>query len=180
MKRLVVLFAFVAIFLLSGCDYLTLSRETNYSLDNDNISFSLPKAWEESTNDIGDLTLVKSSAELNMIVYKKIEVDNISATKLLDNQIKEKMTDMTDYSLVKEYNTNKMKDRIIYSKLYTASRDGIERQYFFNVVEFLDSDTYVYAVYEAKEIYMNYNIGGIQRLLTRMKWSGEGTDIAMN
>lgn len=180
MKRLVVLFAFVSVFLLSGCDYLNLSRETNYSLDGKNINFSLPNAWEEASNDVNDLTLTKSSAELSMIVYKKTEIENISAEKLLDTKIKEKMAEMTDYSSLKKYNANKMKDRIIYSKLYTASKDGLERQYFFSVVEFLDSDTYVYAVYEAKEIYMKYNIDDIQRLLTRMKWSGEGTDIAMN
>jgi hypothetical protein len=178
MKRLVVVFAFIAMFLLSGCE--ALSRETEYFLDNNNISLTLPKAWEKSTNEANDLTLTKSSAKLSMIVLKKSEIEEESAEKLLNNIIKEKLSEMDDNKLLKAYNPNKTRDRIIYSKLYTAGKDGYEKQYFFNVLEFTGSDTYVYVMYEAKETYMNYNIDDIQRILIRMKWNGEERDLAMN
>jgi glycerophosphoryl diester phosphodiesterase len=176
MKKLVV--AITVLLLLSGCD--TLSKQNDYLLDNDNISFSLPKAWEKSSDTTNDLAFTKSSANMGMIIFKKAEIEDNSAEELLNRMIKEKMTEMSNHSLLKEYNANKTRDRIIYSKLYTANKDGIERQYFFNVMEFIGSDTYVYVLYEAKETYMKYNIDDIQRLLVRMKWNGEGKDLAIN
>lgn len=177
MKKMFIVFAVIALLSLSGCT--TLSKQTEYLLDDDNISFYLPNAWEQLVDSNSDLALTKSSTNMDMLILKKSEILETGAEELLDSLIKEKMNGMDDHSLLKTYNVNKAKDRIIYSKLYTASKDGLERQYFFNVMEFLGSDTYIYVVYEAKETYMKYNIDDIQRLLVRMKWNGEERDLAM-
>lgn len=178
MKKMMGVLAIILVLSLTGCT--TLSKQNEYLLDNNNISFSLPKAWEELADTTSDLALTKSSANMDMIIFKKDNIEDNSAEELLDRLIKEKISEMDDNTLLKAYNPNNARDRIIYSKLYTASKDGIERQYFFNVMEFNNSNTYVYVLYEAKETYMKYNIDDIQRLLVRMKWNGEEKDLAMN
>ena len=80
--------------------------------------------------------------------------------------------------MVTKYTTTETADRKIYAKLYTVDQENLEMQYYFSVMEFLPSHTYVYIVYEAKEIYMNYNVDDIQRMLMKMKWTGE-VDLAL-
>lgn len=162
---------------LSGCS--TLSRQTMYVLDDNNISFTLPKMWEEVDSNENDLSLTKSSAELIINTYHQADLDGISASELLEQKIKENTSDMVSHSILKRYKVNEAPDRIIYSVLYSGTLNDVETQYFASVVEFKGVHTYVYVLYEAKEMYMKYNIDDIQRILVRMKWNGK-EDLALN
>ena len=85
---------------------------------------------------------------------------------------------MESHRIVKNYKVNETQDRIIHSTLYSGTKNEVETQYFASVVEFKGSHTYVYVLYEAKEMYMKYNIDDIQRIILRMKWNG-GEDLAL-
>ncbi len=178
MKRLKKVSIFLFFMLaLTGCN--TLSNKTMYVLDNDNIEFVLPKVWEQVESNENDLALAKSSANLVMDAYHQSDLDGISASELLNKKIEEKMSEMDEHRLVKEYKVNDLMDRKIYSALYSGTIDGMETQYYFNVMELKGTHTYVYALYIEKEIYMKYNIDDIQRMLIRMKWNGT-EDLAIN
>ncbi len=166
-------FSILMIFLMSLCGCNSLSRQTIYALDDDNISFSLPKRWEQVDSNENDLALTKDSADLSMNTYHQSDLDGMSAEGLLKKKIEENTATMSSYRIVKNYNRNETQDRIIYSTLYSGTKKDIETQYYASVVEFKGTHTYVYVLYEAKEMYMNYNIDDIQRILLRMKWKGE-------
>lgn len=170
------LFLFIIIGL-TGCN--TLSRKTMYTLDGKNISFTMPKIWEQVESNENDLALSKSTANLVLDTYYQSEVDDISATELLDQKVEEKMSEMDEYRLAKQYKTSELSDRKIYSVLYNGTKDGVESQYYFNVMEINNANIYVYALYSEKEIYMKYNIDDIQRMLIHMKWNGR-EDLAFN
>lgn len=178
MKRIgtVSIFLLLAIGL-TGCN--TLSRRTMYMLDDNNIEFTLPKIWEQVESNDNDLALSKPDAKLLLDTYHQSDLDGISASALLNQKVEEKMQEMDEHRLVKEYKVNELKDRKIYSVLYSGIKDGIETQYYFSVMELDGSHTYVYALYSEKERYMKYNIDDIQRMLVRMKWNGS-EDLVLN
>lgn len=177
MKKILYLFGFLSmasmcsILIVTGQATRNLSQEYKYTLDNSNISFTLSNIWKEENNTSHDLSLSKLNSNLHLSVYKKSEI-NMTAEELLNSKIKEELNEHDTKVLVKKYNTNKTKNRIIYSKLYTATKDNVEEQYLFSVVEFDNSDTYVFSVYTAKGAYMQYSIDDIQRLLIKMEWNG--------
>ncbi len=177
MKKLLRLSVFIfCVLILCGCN--ALSRQNNYQLDNKNIIFSLPKVWVAVESNDNELALTRSYANMSFNTYHKSEVNNMSAEELLDQKIEEFCSNHENASLVTKYTTTETADRKIYAKLYTVDQENLEMQYYFSVMEFLPSHTYVYIVYEAKEIYMNYNVDDIQRMLMKMKWTGE-VDLAL-
>lgn len=178
MKNIGKLSLFLLIFIsLTGCT--TLSRKTMYTLDGANIEFVLPKTWEKVESNENALALSRTTANLVLDTYYKADLDDIEASELLSQKVEEKMNKMDDYRLVKKYKTNELNDRKIYSALYSGTKDGVENQYYFNVMEISSANIYVYALYSEKEIYMKYNIDDIQRMLIRMKWNGK-EDLALN
>lgn len=162
---------------LTGCN--TLSKNTLYIIDDNNIEFDLPKVWKQIDSNENDLLLSRPDANLTIDTYHQSELDGMPASALLDKKIEEKMSTMEEYRLVKEYKVNELIDRKIYSALYSGTSNGVETQYYFNVMELNGTHTYVYALYTEKEIYMKYNIDDIQRMLIRMKWNGE-EDLVLN
>ncbi len=161
---------------LCGCN--SLSRQTMYVLDDDNISFSLPKRWEQVDTNENDLALTKDSADLSMSAYHQSDLDGMTSKELLKKKIEENTKEMESHRIIKNYKVNETQDRIIHSTLYSGTKNEVETQYFASVVEFKGSHTYVYVLYEAKEMYMKYNIDDIQRIILRMKWNG-GEDLAL-
>lgn len=178
MKKTLKAFVFM-FFVMNICGCSALSRQTIYAIDDDHISFSLPKTWEQVDSNENDLSLIKSSAELNINTYHKSELDGINASELLEQKIIEEGSQMDSYRIIKRYPVNETPDRIIYSILYSGTKEDVETQYFASVLEFKGVHTYVYTLYEAKEMYMKYNIDDIQRILVRMKWNGN-EDLAFN
>lgn len=168
---------FILAITLTGCN--TLSTKTMYMLDNNNIEFSLPRVWEQVESNENDLALSKSSANLVLDTYHQSDLDGMSASDLLEKKIEEKMNTLDEHRLVKEYKVNDLLDRKIYSSLYSGTKDGIETQYYFSVMEINGTHTYIYALYVEQERYMKYNIDDIQRMLIRMKWNGK-EDLALN
>lgn len=156
-----------------------LARQNKYLLDGSNISFELNDIWKEQYSDEHDLSLSKLNSNLYFTVYKKSEV-GVDAEELLKQKIEEELKNCDSKALTEKYNINKTKNRTIYSRLYTVIENDIEKQYYFNVIEFDESDTYVYAVYSAPGAYMKYNIDDIQRLLIKMEWTGEKTILVYN
>lgn len=176
LKKLSILLLFMIS--LTGCN--TLSTKTLYALDNNNIEFSLPKVWEQIDSNENDLALSRPTAKLVIDTYRQSELDGISAEELLDKKVNERMKELKDSKVVKKFKVNEWKDRKIYSVLYSATKDNIESQYYFSVMEFTGTHTYVYALYEEKEMYMKYNIDDIQRMLLLMKWNGKEEDLVLN
>ena len=185
MKKVLFLFGFLSLasicslMLVTGHATNNLSKVQEFTLDDNNISFALSKVWKEKFSQTHDLALSKLDTDLYFSVYKKADID-MSAEELLNAKLKEELADYESKSLVKKYNVNKTRNRTIYSKLYTATKDNIETQYLFNVIEFDDSDTYVFAIYTARGSYMQYSIDDIQRLLIKMEWNGSKTELALN
>ena len=171
-------FAVLMVIVLTG--FGTVSRQTEYKLDNANITFSLPKAWEVVSSSNNGILFSKETANMEVSVYKKWELSSSNAADLLDEKIYETLASATDYSLVRDFGGDKVIDRIIYSKLYSVEVNGRETQYYFNVMEFVDSETFVYTLYETKESHMKYHMSDINRMLIRMKWNGEEIDLVMN
>lgn len=185
MKKVLFLFSFLSIASLFSLMFITgnaassLAKEKKYLLDGTNISFVLSQAWEEDLDTTHDLSLNKLNSNLHFSVFKKEEVE-LSAEELLKEKIKEELSEHDSKSLVKKYNVNKTRNRTIYSRLYTTTKDNVEAQYLFSVIEFDDTDTYVFVVYTAKGAYMQYSIDDIQRLLIKMEWNGPKTVLACN
>ena len=100
----------------------------------------------------------------------------------MNDLIKEELKESDSKELIKKYNVNRTKNKTIYSKLYKASKDNVENEYLFSIIEFDNSDTYLYAVYTAKGAYMQYSIDDIQRLLLKMEYTGKErkTELAYN
>lgn len=185
-KVLIFLFSFLTIICSAGVLFLTgcannLTKVNKFMLDGNNISFTLSQVWEEEISTEHDLSLSKLNANLHLSVYKKEEVE-LSPEKLMNDLIKEELKDKDDKELVKEYNKNKTKNKTIYSKLYKASQDNVEDEYLFTIIEFDNSDTYLYAVYTAKGAYMQYSIDDIQRMLLKVEYTGDirKTELAYN
>lgn len=170
--------SFTSICFLTGCT-ASLSKEQKYLLDGTNISFTLSNIWEKELNTEHDLSLTKLNANLQLSVYKRSET-GVSADELLSEKIKEELEDSDSKTLVKKYNINRTRNRTIHSKLYSATKDNIETEYLFSVIEFDNSDTYVFVVYTAKGAYMQYSIDDIQRLLIKMEWNGSKTELVYN
>lgn len=185
MRKMLFLFVFLSIASISGLLFVTgcatdgLAKEKEYLLDGANISFTLSNIWEEEINTTHDLSLTKLDSNLQFSVYKKSEI-NMTAEELLNKMIKAELMDSDSKSLIKKYNVNETRKRIIYSKLYSATKDNVEQQYLFSVIDFDDSDTLVFAVYKARGSYMTYGIDDIQRLLIKMEWNGPKTELAYN
>lgn len=185
-KVLIFLFSFLAIISSAGVLVLTgcannLTKVNQFMLDGNNISFTLSQVWKEESVADHDLSLTKLDANLKMSVYKKEEVQ-LSPEKFMDDLIKEELKDKDSKELKKEYNINRTKNKTIYSKLYKATKDNVEDEYLFTVIEFDNSDTYLYAIYTAKGAYMQYSIDDIQRLLLKMEYKGDvrKTELAYN
>lgn len=185
MKKVLFLFVFINMASLLGILYMTgftaetLAKENHYSLDDNNISFSLSTIWKEDINTSHDLSLSKLDSNLHFSVYKKSEID-MSAEELLKDKIKAELEDVESKTLTKKYNVNRTRNRAIYSRLYTVTKDNVETQYLFNVIDFDKSDTYVVSIYTAKGAYMKYSIDDIQRLLIKMEWNGTETELVYN
>jgi hypothetical protein len=173
-------FAILMVIVLTG--FGLVDRDTEYKLDNANISFSLPKIWEVTEKDKMAVSLSKDNADMRVSVYKKWDLDGSNPTALLDSKIKEELaaSDVEYYEMVKDYGTDVVMDRTIYARLYSVEKEGIQRQYYFSVMEFADSATLVYTLYETSESHMKYHISDINRMLVRMKWNGEEIDLVMN
>ena len=161
-------FLFFAV-ILTGCD--AFEHVKSYQLDR--ISFSLPKVWQVVDTTQDELSLTRGLATLSMDTYQKSELKGISAEELWEQNIEETMKEMDNFSILEEYPIEARADRKIYAKLYTASKDSKEQQYYFAMVEFLKTDTYVYVVYETRPSYMKYHIDDVRRILLRMKWIGD-------
>jgi hypothetical protein len=185
MKKVLFLFVFINIASLLGILYVTgftaetLTKENHYSLDDNNISFTLSTIWKEDIDTGHDLSLSKLDSNLHFSVYKKSDVD-MTAEELLKDRVKVELEDVDSKILTKKYNVNKTRNRTIYSRLYTVTKNNVETQYLFNVIEFDNSDTYVVAIYTAKGAYMQYSIDDIQRLLIKMEWNGTETELVYN
>lgn len=171
-------FAILMVIVLSG--FGLVDKQTEYKLDNANITFSLPKAWEVVSTDDNGIYFNKNSANMEVSVYKKWELHSGNPTDLLDEKINEILATANDYTLVQDFGEDKVIDRVIYSKLYSIEVDGRQTQYYFSVMEFVDSETFVYTLYETKESHMKYHMSDINRMLIRMKWNGEEIDLVMN
>jgi len=184
MRKVLFLFSFTSvllffsIFLLTGCTS-NLTKEQEYSLDGQNISFTLSNIWEKKLSTTHDLSLTKLDSNLQFSVYKKAEVE-MSPEKLLKEKAEAELSGQDNYSVYKKYNVNKTRNRTIYSRLYKATKDNVESEYLFSVIEFDNSDTYVFVVYNARGAYMRYSIDDIQRLLIKMEWNGQKTELAYN
>lgn len=185
-KILIFLVCFLTIISSAGVLFLTgcannLTKENKFMLDGNNISFTLSQVWEEEITTDHDLSLKKLNANLKLSVYKKDEIQ-LEADDFLDDLIKKELSEKDTKELIKEYNVNKTKNKTIYSKLYKASNGNIEDEYLFTVIEFDNSDTYLYAIYTAKGAYMQYSIDDIQRLLLKMEYKGKTrkTELAYN
>ena len=151
-KVLIFLFSFLAIISSAGVIFLTgcannLTKVNKFMLDGNNISFTLSQVWEEEVSTDYDLSLSKLNASLHLSVYKKDET-NLLPEELMDDLIKEELNEKDSKELVKEYNVNRTKNKTIYSKLYKASEENMEDEYLFTVIEFDNSDTYLYMFLE--------------------------------
>ncbi len=176
-KRGKIAFLLGVLFLLSGCE--SLSRNKQYYLKSANVEFTLPKVWEEVEDDAYALSLSNESTNLVMNSYSKSDIQDLSAPGVFHQLIEEFLADMDTSSLVREYPVEKTTDRIVYQKLYTANKDLMERQYYFGLVDFLGTDHYVFVVYQAGEMIMNYNIDDIQRVLLRMECKDLREDLVL-
>ena len=156
-----------------------LISHNRFVLDNDNISFTLPRVWEPVSSDNVEITLNNFGSPMTMRVYKRSDLDIVMANDLLELRVREELQQFDSHNLVRDLGVTNVNGRRIYSRLYAVEREGVQTQYFFSVVEFLGSETYVYVQYETREVFMKYHINDIGRLLRRMKWEGEGIDIAM-
>lgn len=185
-KVLIFLFSFLAIVCSASVFVLTgfannLTKMNNFVLDGNNISFTLSQVWEKENSTEHDLSLSKLNANLHLSVYKKEKVE-LSPDELMNDLIKKELSEKDYKELIKEYNVNRTKNKTIYSKLYKASQNNVEAEYLFTIVEFDNSDTYLYAVYTAKGAYMQYSIDDIQRMILKMEYKGatRKTELAYN
>ena len=185
-KLLIFLFSFLALMCSTGVFVFTgyannLTRVNKFMLDGNNISFTLSQVWEEEITTDHDLSLTKLNANLKLSVYKKEEVQ-LEPEKFMNDLIKEELKESDSKELKKKFNVNRTKNKTIYSKLYKASKDNVENEYLLSIIEFDNSDTYLYAVYTAKGAYMQYSIEDIQRLLLKMEYTGKErkTELAYN
>lgn len=182
MKKVLFLFGFLSVasvmnlFMLTENAASNLTKENEYLLDNENISFELADAWKENYDTDYDLSLTKLQSTLDISIYKTDEID-MTAKELLSSKIKEELSEMDSRVLVKKYNVNTTRNRTIYSSMYSATKDNIQSEYFFSVVEFDNSGTYLFVVYESKGSYMKYTVDDIQRLLLKIEWNGEKAEL---
>lgn len=180
MKKVLALFIFLSIasfvnlFTLTGVPALSLSKNQQFNLDDNNISFTLGKEWKEDIDTTHDLSLNKLDANLQISVYKKDEIE-IGAEDFLNEQIREELKDKYSKSIIEKKAVNKTKNRTIYAMRYMATENNIQKEYFFSIIEFDNSNTYVFVMYTARGAYMKYSIDDIERMILKMKWHGEET-----
>ena len=167
------------LFMLTSNAAVNLNKEQTYTLDGNNISFTLSPIWKENFDTEHDLSLSKLESNLQISAYKKSYVE-CTAEELLKENIKKELKDVDSKTLTKKYDVNKTRNRTIYARLYTTVKNNIETQYYFSVMEFEESDTFVFVVYNARGSHMKYSIDDIQRLLLKMEWKGPKTSLVYN
>ena len=155
------------------------ARLSTHALDNNNITFTLPRRWEVVNNGNNHLFVVNPEASMKMQIYKKSELELVHASDLLNKKAAEALAEVDTYRLVRNFGASRMQDRIIHSRLYLVEKNGMQTQYYITVMEFIGSETYVFLLYEAREAVMRYHLNNINRMLRRMEWQGEEIDLAM-
>jgi len=155
------------------------SRLSVHTLDDENITFTLTSRWKLKEGTDKSLSFVNADAIMEMHVYKKSELDLVHASDLLELKISERLQHVDVYSLSENFGANHVNDRIIHSRLYLVEKNEMQTQYYFTVMEFAGSETYIFVLYETRESFMRYHLNNINRMLRRIQWNGEEIDLAM-
>lgn len=152
MKKFLSLLALIALCIsVCSCSISSLSSQTQeYTIDKTPVKFYCPKSWwEDKQKTDYDIRCKSEDSELVLcvIAYRDIDLaEGVTRNDVYDTQIQYILDTRDNEKKIEDAVVSDSGDKTITTIIYSAEKDGKKYQYSMNLIEFDDSDYYLWVL----------------------------------